>query len=48
MSFTELPAPQKQAAHEQQDVVDDFEAEFLADLEETDDQVESYSDKCTL
>ncbi|KAL3140263.1 hypothetical protein ABBQ38_004533 [Trebouxia sp. C0009 RCD-2024] len=38
MSFTEPPAPQKQAAHEQQHVVDDFEAEFLADLEETDDQ----------
>ena len=39
MSFTGQPASGKQAAHEQQHLMDDFEAEFLADLEETDDQV---------
>lgn len=42
MSLANHSNSSKQAAHEQQHVhlVDDFEAELLADLEDTDDQVD--------
>lgn len=41
-------APASEMEQERQYVVDDFEAELLADLEQTDHQVKGYSSGCPL